>query len=131
MISNDVVCATSKASDQTAYTRSLIRLEYSISVKLLTEKRLECLSLKGDCTGSSEPTLVKMPHYWKTHVAAHLLLCARVHIWQVRSQYYAPQREASETSSDSCQLRSFSKWGLLLKESICFRFLHCLTKIAA
>ena len=41
-------------------------------VKLLTEHHLEFLSLKGDCTGSSESTHVKMPHCWKSHVAAHL-----------------------------------------------------------
>ena len=29
-----------------------------MSVKLLTEQRLKCLSLKGGCTGSSESTLV-------------------------------------------------------------------------
>ena len=33
-----------------------------MSVKLLTENRLEFVSLKGGCTGSSESTLVKMPH---------------------------------------------------------------------
>ena len=33
--------------------------------KLLTEHHLECLSLKGGCTGSSESTHVKMPHCWK------------------------------------------------------------------
>ena len=43
-----------------------------MAVKLLTEHNLEFLSLKGGCTGSSEPTLVKMPHCWKSHVAAHL-----------------------------------------------------------
>ena len=32
-----------------------------MSVKLLTEHRLELVSLKGGCTGSSESTLVKMP----------------------------------------------------------------------
>ena len=31
-----------------------------MTVKLLTEHYLEFLSLKGDCTGSSESTLVKM-----------------------------------------------------------------------
>ena len=31
-------------------------------VKLLTEHLLEFISLKGNCTGSSESTLVKMPH---------------------------------------------------------------------
>ena len=47
-------------------------LEYSMSVKLLTEQHLEFLSLTGGCTGSSESTLVKMPHCWKLHVTAHL-----------------------------------------------------------
>ena len=31
---------------------------------------LEVLCLKGGCTGSSESTLVKMPHWWKSHAAA-------------------------------------------------------------
>ena len=43
-----------------------------MSVKLLTEHHWEFLSLKGGCTGSSESTLVKMPHCWKSHVAAHI-----------------------------------------------------------
>ena len=33
-----------------------------MTVKLLTEQRLEFLSLKGGYTGSTESTLVKMPH---------------------------------------------------------------------
>ena len=33
-----------------------------MSVKLLTEHRLEFVSLKGGCKGSSESTLVKRPH---------------------------------------------------------------------
>ena len=41
--------------------------------KLLTEQHLEFLSLNGGCTGLSEPTLVKMPHCWKSHVTAHLV----------------------------------------------------------
>ena len=44
-------------------------LEYSMRVKLLTEHHLEFLSLKGGCTFSSESTLVKMQHCWKSHVA--------------------------------------------------------------
>ena len=35
---------------------------------------MEFLSLKRDCTGSSESTLVKIPHCWKSHVMAHLYL---------------------------------------------------------
>ena len=42
-------------------------------VRLLTELHLEFLSLKGGCTGSSESTLVKMPHCWKSHALAHLV----------------------------------------------------------
>ena len=41
-------------------------------VKLLTEHHSEFLSCKGGCTDSSESTLVKMPHSWKSHVAAQL-----------------------------------------------------------
>ena len=54
-------------SDQPAHTRSLIRAFASrlniIWLKLLTEKYLGFLSLRGGCTGSSESTFVKMPHY--------------------------------------------------------------------
>ena len=32
---------------------------------------------------------------------------------------YAHQRETTESSNDSLQLRPFSKWELLLKERIC------------
>ena len=39
---------------------------------LQTEQLLEFLSVKGGCTGSSESTLVKMPHCLKSHVAAHI-----------------------------------------------------------
>ena len=74
-ISNNVVCATSKASDQPAHTCSLIRVfarrlnnEYSMSVKLQTEHHLEFLSITVGCTGLSEYTIAKMPHCWKSHV---------------------------------------------------------------
>ena len=43
-----------------------------MTVKLLTEHHLEFLSLKGGCRGSSESTLVKIPHCWKSHVTAQL-----------------------------------------------------------
>ena len=45
-----------------------------MSVKLLTEHHLEFLSLKGGCIGLSESTLVKMPHCWKSHVMAQLII---------------------------------------------------------
>ena len=42
-------------------------------VKILTGHHLEFPSLKGGCTGSPESSLVKMPHCWKSHVAAQML----------------------------------------------------------
>ena len=47
-------------------------------VKLLTEHHLEFLSLKGGCRGSSESTLVKMPHCLKSHVAAQMSISISV-----------------------------------------------------
>ena len=41
-------------------------------VKQLTEHHLRFLSSKGGCTVSSESTLVKIPHCWKSHVTAHI-----------------------------------------------------------
>ena len=45
-----------------------------MTVKLLTEHHLRFLSLKGGYKGSSESTLVKMPHVWKSHVMAQIML---------------------------------------------------------
>ena len=63
-ISNNVVRATSKVSESaSAYAQSdqspCKSLEYSMSVKRLTEHHLEFLSLTGGYIGWSEFTLVK------------------------------------------------------------------------
>ena len=60
-----------------------------MSVKLLTEQHLKFLSLKGGCTGSSESTLVKMQHCWKSHVAAqmHFFASAAVSDRNVKSVF--------------------------------------------
>ena len=42
-----------------------------MTVKLLTKRHFEVLSLKG---GSSESTLVKMPNCWKSHVEARYFM---------------------------------------------------------
>ena len=44
-----------------------------MGVNLLIEHHLEFLSLKRGCTGLSESKLAKMPHCWKSNVAAQLL----------------------------------------------------------
>ena len=59
-----------------------------MTVKLLTEQHLEFLSLKGGCTGSSESTLVKMPHCWKSHFKAHIIFPEQMH--PVRSPFQTP-----------------------------------------
>ena len=43
-----------------------------MNFKLLTEYHLEFLILTGGCTSTPESALVKMPHCWKSHVAAHI-----------------------------------------------------------
>ena len=43
-----------------------------MAVKLLTVHHLEFQSLKGGCIGSSESTLVKLPHCWKSHAVAQI-----------------------------------------------------------
>ena len=43
-----------------------------MSVKLPNEHHLEFLGFKVGYTGSSESTLVKMRHCWKSHATAHV-----------------------------------------------------------
>ena len=50
-------------------------------VKLLTEHHLEFLSLKGGCRGSSESTLVKMPHCWKSYALAQFSFIVLYHMF--------------------------------------------------
>ena len=47
-----------------------------MNIKLLNEHNLEFLRLKEGYTGSSEFIHVKMPHWWKSHVTAHLCVHA-------------------------------------------------------
>ena len=80
-------------------------------VKLLTKHHLEFLSFKGGCTGSSESSLVKMPHCLKSHVAANIVLkikgmkCMALNIFRIKgifiklhtrkSRYYIKYIEGS------------------------------------
>ena len=52
-----------------------------MTVKLLTEHHVGFLNLKQEAADSSESTLVKMPHCWKSHVAAHLIHFSGIHIY--------------------------------------------------
>ena len=70
------MCDQQRLRSACAYVQSdqslCLWLEYSMTVNLLAEDNLESLSIKGGCTGSSESTLVKMPHCWKSHARAQL-----------------------------------------------------------
>ena len=84
------VCDQQSLRSACAYRQSdqslCLSLEYSMTVKLLTEHHLEFLRLKGVCTGWSESTLVKMPHCWKSHVTSHIIM--RKNIVCCISSYY-------------------------------------------
>ena len=67
-----------------------------MTLKLLAEHHLEFLSFKGGCSGSSEPSHVKMPQCWKSHVAAHIYL-------KIRSKdKLSESNEKSAFSMDRC-----------------------------
>ena len=76
------MCDQQSLRSACAYAQSdqslCLSLEYSMSVKLLTEPLLEFLSLKGGYTGSSECTLVKMSNCWKSHATAHRVTCMQL-----------------------------------------------------
>ena len=74
-ISNNVVCATTNASDQPAQTRSLIRAFGSRLNILRTEHHLEFLSLTGGCTDSSGSLLVKVPHCYGPNFVVAPIVC--------------------------------------------------------
>ena len=85
-------------------------LEYSTTVQLLTEHDLEFLSLKGDCTGSSESTLVKMSHCWKSRVTAQILFMhvARSIVAQLEGHVMISSREGLDESALTRNLEKYS-----------------------
>ena len=73
-----------------------------MSVKLLTEHRLEFVSLKGGCTGSSESTLVKMPH---CDAAQFMIYWLRADAYDTLGIHISKKRKKSDKyhkSSFSC-----------------------------
>ena len=79
------MCDQQRLRPAYAYAQSdqgrCLSLEYSMNVKLLLEHHLEFLSLKGGCIGSSESTYVNLPHCWKSHVVAQLLMMHYMTKW--------------------------------------------------
>ena len=72
-------------------------------VELLCVHHLEFLSLKRGFTGSSESTLVKMPHCWKSRVMAQLFyfICMFTNVGEIETQ---------ESDSNLCQ--ALQTWGI-------------------
>ena len=56
--------------------------------KVMTEHHLRFLSLKGGWKGSSVSTLVKMPHSWKSHAAAHMLCKVKANLQSLLDGLY-------------------------------------------
>ena len=86
-----------------------LSLEYSMIVKLLTERHLEFLSITGGCRGPSESTLVKMSNCWKSRALAHFL-CLYVFIlsiyvgWEKKSQIFSlPKKIFAGIFNEKCQ----------------------------
>ena len=90
-------------------------LEYSMIVKLLTERHSECLSLEGGCRGSSESTHVEMPHCWKSHVwlnASYLVISqvkrfikspSSSSIWYDRDRHVRSTHNNPEKIKNTCE----------------------------
>ena len=74
-------------------------------VKLLTEHRLEFVSLKGGYTGSSESTLVKMPHCVAAQFMTYWLRadrCVRYAGWYIHISKKRKNSDKYHKSSFSC-----------------------------
>ena len=71
------MCDQQSLRSACAYAQSdhsfCLSLEYSMIVKLLTERLLKFLSIKGGCRGSSESTLVKKTNCWKSYAMAQIV----------------------------------------------------------
>ena len=116
-ISNNVVCTTSKASDQPAHTRSLIRgFASRLNIRWLLSYWLNLiwsLCLAGGCTGSSESALVKMPHCWKSHVAAQMS-SAMCHQFALQKRPCSTQNEPWHVIYNNVVI-----WHLYTQTSLC------------
>ena len=82
-------------------------------VELLTEHHLEFLSLKGGCTGSSESTLVKMSHCWKSHAAAHIVVPDGNPWYDTEIRRNSRKREIQKKAIKSGNPNDWNKYNLL------------------
>ena len=60
------MCVQQRLRPACAYAQT----DQSLCWSLICSMTVKLLSLKRGCTGSSESTLVKLPHCWKSHATA-------------------------------------------------------------
>ena len=70
-----------------------------MTVKILTDNHLRFLSFKGGCIGSSESTLVKMPHCWRSHATTHITMGFLMRF--ILFQYYTIIQPDSSSTDDA------------------------------
>ena len=114
------MCDQQSLRSACAYAQSdqslCLSLEYSMTVKLLTQQHLEFLSISGGCTGSS--THVKMPHCWKSHAAAHLWSLdnkpSRVYCiisgWTIFNKFWSALVQTNGSFSSNKRFLAYSLW---------------------
>ena len=99
-------------TDQPAHTRSLIRaFARRLNIIPLTKhclgskQCLELLTLKGGYSGSSESTLVKMPHCWKSRATTHLRLFLTIsHVFSQNKYIKPPSMLPGHQFRNECSL---------------------------
>ena len=82
-----------------------LSLEYSMIVKLLTERHLEFLSITGGCRGPSESTLVKMSNCWKSRALAQIYKLWSLSVYSVSNKQISKLRHCIH-SCGKCHLFS-------------------------
>ena len=95
-----------------------------MTLKLLTEHDLDFLSLKGGCTGSSEFTLVNMPHCWKSHVAAHMIVAKQAGYSQSTYMKYSGTHKKKSCTRDM-PICDFSLLPMLMLSGCHMWIVHC------
>ena len=89
-----------------------------MSVKLLTEHRLEFVSLKGGCTGLSEYTLVKMPH---CVVAQFMIYWLRADAYDTLGTFISRRKGKNQTNTTNLVfMHAVRRFMLEFIEIVCF-----------
>ena len=83
-----------------------------MTLRLLTEPHLEFLCSKAGCTGPSESTHVKMPHCWKSHVAAHIYNACIYFAGLNKSTALRSLKMALFGGDFVCKIYKYKHWGL-------------------